>query len=454
MVKKLLKSKIMPWVSLMVGLLLTVFIIIILILHTDFFAFVTGRTFSSYFFSGTRFSLRVDKIGGNPLKNLKIEGLKIRYNGDDFSFDVLRVDEIQIKYNILSVIKKESHLDRLVIVNPHLWIKPDSTGTSILPSTGGGLGGMAPEFTIDDLVVQGGQVILQGDERADAIRNISMRGSLHSLGNEIYLAIVEGMGENLNRDIFLVGLNGDIRWITDSALKKGRFNDGGLLILDELNVELSESAMILNGTIDPDSLAFYLKVEAEPLEIEEITRVMNIETSHYGELQGKFIMKGVPDNVNIKGIFNGTFSGYAMDGFNVDITWNKSRIKINNCRGKFNGAVVDGKGFYTFDRTGILDLDLDAREVNLAEGFIPGRDMPRTMLNGRIKLTYHLQDEHLIFSLDLDEGHIRDFPFDQATLNGEYMNDTLYFDRILMFHPSHTVSSHGQIIGDEEITFF
>jgi len=123
----------MPWVSLVIGIILTLFIIAIVILNTDFFAHAIGGMFSRYLFHGTTFSLEVDKLSGNPLKELKLSNLRIRYRGKDFSFDVLRIEEIYCRFGILSLLKKEPYIDELILVNPHVWIKSEGFSTFTMP---------------------------------------------------------------------------------------------------------------------------------------------------------------------------------------------------------------------------------------------------------------------------------------------------------------------------------
>lgn len=454
MVKRLLKSKVMPWISLLTGLVVTFVILALLVLHTDFFAHGAGRMFSRYFFGGTPFSLRVDKLGGNPLKQLKIEGLSIRYQGVDFAFDVLRIDEIRCKYSLLSLIKGEMQLDEIALIDPHLWIKPDSSGANILPSGGGVGGGLLPQIQVDTFLVQGGQVILQGAERASVLRNIGLKGKLQIQGREIYAYIREGGGDDIGEDLDLRRLKGGIRWIEERKRGEGTASSQSRLFLDEVCVELNESVLTLDGVIDPDSMTFHLKIDAEPLVVEEIARAVEIETSHFGELQGDFIIRGKPEDFRINGIFNGIFSGYALSRLNVDLGFGKSMIRINKCAGGFNGARIEGGGSYTFENPEALSLDLAVKGMNLAEGFIPGRDIPATMFNGRFKLNYNLPEEHILFSFDLDEGHFRGIPFERAFFQGTYGGDSLSLDRISMEHPTHTVISHGSIVGGNTVKFF
>ncbi len=443
MVKRILRSKVMSWISLLIGLVATVFILMLLILQTDFFAHNTGRMLSRYFFRGTPFSLRVEKLSGNPFKEIQVRGLSIRYQGMDFSFDILRIDEIRCKYDIFSLMAKDPVINELVMIDPHLWIKPDTSGVIIIPPIQSGGGGSLPEIEIRNFLITGGQVILQGEERADAVKNVAVKGAVHVRRQEVLLSIEEACGEDLRRNIKLGRLSGDVRWMTG----RGRIGEMELekrrLFLSGLSVELEESRMKVDGVIDPDSMTYHLTVKSDPLVIEEIAKASGVVTSHFGELEGRFIVKGAPGSVTVTGLLNGVFSGFALSGLRIDLDVGKSRIEINSCEGILNGAMVMGGGFYSYNDPEVLHLSLDVREMNLSEGFIPETDVPDTDFNGTVNFTYNLSDDRILFSLDLGEGHFREFPFEHAVIRGSYERDTLFFDDIVMADPSHTVNSNG-----------
>jgi hypothetical protein len=455
LVKRILKSKVMPWVSLLTGLLVTFFIIVLLVIHTDFFALFTGRMFSNYLFRGTRYSMRMERISGNPLKGLNVEGLTIRYSGQDFSFDVVRVDKISLRYDILSFIKRERHLDEIVVTDPHLWIKPDTLGALILPTPGGGGIGGFPALTVDRFAIESGQIIVQGDSTADVLQDISIEGSLRLQRRETVVSIARGSGRNRGREITLRGLAGKVRWIRDSELINGQVVEKNRLLLDDCKVVLGESSLEVGGVVNLEKLSLHLKLQAEPIDVEEVVRAVAYETSHFGEIQGTFLVRGIPDSLHVIGGINGIFSGYAFSEFAIDLTWSGRRIDFNSYEGFCNGAFVRGKGLYAAGEPEMLDLDLDAESVDLSASFVPGREMPETDLTGHVLLTYYPLDGSVRFSVDLaGGGHIVGFPFEDASIEGRYARDTLHFNRIEMGYPTHTVSSHGWIGDNGDMRLF
>ena len=306
------RKRLMSWLSLLTGLIVTIIIVFVLVMHTDFFARSAAGMFSRYFFHGTDFTLRIDRLSGNPLKDITVSGLSVRYRGGDFSFDVLRVDRVHLRYSLLSFIRKDFRIEEIEVVHPHLWIKPDSSGAFIFPSTGGRAGGAFPRLEVSRFVVRDGQVIVQGPRRADALRSIDVRGSLHVDGWEVFLEIEDGAGEDLAREVTVRGISGGVRLVRlEGRGRNGRMENR--IFLDRLSVQLDESNLTASGIVVPDSMSYHVKMHADPINIEEIMKLMRIESSHYGELQGEFVARGIPDSVRIMGVFNGIFSGYAVE---------------------------------------------------------------------------------------------------------------------------------------------
>lgn len=454
MVKRILKYKVMPWVSLLIGLLLTIFIIVMIVLNTDFFAHSSSAMFSRYLFHDTPFTLSIDRLSGNPLNELSMKNLLIRYRGEDFSFDVIRIEEIKVRFSPFDIFTEAPSVQNVVLVNPRIWIKPDSTGSSILPGRGDEPGGGFPDFSIGSFSISGGQLIYQGEERADALRSVDLEGKVTSFGGAISFHVSEGSAESLTRDIVVRSLSGEMKWKGNRGALWELSGRSPVLELIGLRVELEESALTFNGTVQAESTQLDLLVDAEPLEVEEVARVLDVETGHFGELQGSFALRGTPDSVRVDGSLSGIFSGYAMRDLDVDLAVLEDRIDIVRAAGEFNGAFVAGSGSYTFEAPGILALDMEVREMNLSEGFVPGRDLPETLFNGRLNLEYRVDEVSVLFDADLGEGHLREMPFGRALIQGSYVEENLNIDRLLLVGESHMIDAHGVIVGEDTLQFY
>ncbi|MBN1163338.1 MAG: translocation/assembly module TamB domain-containing protein [Candidatus Krumholzibacteriota bacterium] len=456
MVKRILKSRLMPWVSLILGLLLTAVILFLVIFHTDFFAQNAGRLFTRYLFTGTRFSLSVSSLGGNPLRGVTARGVRIRYQGEDYSYDVMRIEKIRCLYNLRSFFSGSPVVNELTLLKPHLWIKPDSTGNQVFPMGSGDSRGDSrlPVFKVEKLHISSGQIIVQGREKANAARNIDVEASVRSNGEELMMDLFSGRGEDIHQHLACTGINGNIRWVRGAGAEKAGKAGRGLWYLSNLSAELNESVFNLNGLFNPDSMFVDMNVKVDPLDVAEIAEIFQLDTDHYGELQGSLMVKGVPRNIEIKGVVNGIFSGYALEDFDIDLLWDDEFLRFISGRGRLNGVWVDGGGHYSLTPPNILRFDFRTRELNLADGFLPGKSMPETSLNGKIGIQYHPLSGELYFGLDIERGHMAGFPLENALLDGFYARDTLRFNRLEMRSPTLSFNSNGVVAGGDKVKFF
>lgn len=454
MVKRILKSKVTSWISLIIGLLATAIIFMAILFHTDYFANRTGGMFSRFLFGGTGFSLEFKKIAGNPFDNIRIEKLRIRYTGVDYSFDVLRVEEIKCKFDLRSLFSNNPVIYSIELQDPHVWMKPDSSGMLIIPFSGEKGGGRLQRFDIEKFLIKDGQVIYQGEAGADAVKELNMEGRLKSDGRQVFVELTSGSGEEIRRKLFFRNIRGTIRRIPRGSGYGVGPQTGERIVLEDLFVELDESILLLNGTINPDSVFFDLNIVAEPFNVEEIAGLIGIEGSYFGELQGVVAVKGILGDIEIRGMLNGIFSGYALDGFKIHMEWKRPVLKLVRGQGRFNGSLVDGTGELSLKDTGRVDLDLVVEDLDLSSGFIRNNNIPESLFNGRLGLTYDFQSEEFQFNMDLDKGQLRKVPFEKAIVNGSYRADTLFIDRLNMVASTHSVEARGVISSKGEMRFY
>jgi hypothetical protein len=447
------KKRSIRWFSVALGVLLAVIVVFFLGLRTNFFARGVGKYASDYLLRGTPFSISVEKVEGSVFQDVTLEGVKVHYQGTDLSFDLFRADEISIRYNLLTLMKRKPHVGDISMSKPVLRIKADSLGNFILPSFGSG-GRELPQFEVVRFSIEDGHLIVQGTEKADVLSTVNVVGSIRSTGSELDLAIAQGSAENESRGFALRSLKGRVALLKYAAGKDAAAGPATRIKFDSLAVVLKESAFTCSGLFVPSTKLMDLAITAAPVEIEEIARILHVETSHEGVIRGTFTVKGKPEWFSLAGMMTGVLLGYALEDFQIDLLREGRLIKLERLSGTLNGAHVEGTGEYTLEAPNVLSLDLDVRGVDLSNGFVRGKKLPETRFNGKIGLGYRVQSEELSFALDLGEGDFRGFPFTGARVRGSYASDTLTLDDILLSHPTHTVSARGTIAGDSAISFF
>jgi len=437
---------------LVLGIILVVFMTLFFGLRTSFFAHRVGRIVSGRFLDGTPFTLTIDRMEGSVFQDMTLQGVKVRYAGPEGSFDLFRAGEVSIRYSWGALTRRSRKIDGLSLIDPVLRLRTDSTGTLIVPSFGAGKGEL-PSFDVKLFTVENARLIVQGTEKVDVLDDLNLVGSIRSRATELHVTVAQGSAENTGRHFALRSLKGIVTFVREPRRQGAAAPAASRILLDSLAVVLDESAFTASGTIVPASRLFNLVVEAGPINIGEITRILQIETSHYGEFKGSLTVKGTIERFRLDGVVSGVISGYALSDFGINLFREGNVIRLDSLNGVVNGARVEGRGTYTLEAPSVLGLDVDVRGLDLSKGFVPGRELPETRFDGAVNLDYRVQDESLSFTLDLGEGELLGFPFAEASARGSYANDTLKADEILISHPTHTISGSGTFVGADAVSF-
>jgi hypothetical protein len=438
------------WLAL--GIVLAVLVAVFFGIRTSFFARGAGRIVSNRFLGGTPFVFSVDRIGGSIVQDVTLQGVRVRYVGHGPSFDLFRAEEISLRYGWRSLARRSGTVDAISLVEPVLSFRTDSTGAFILPSFGAGTGEL-PSLDVDRFTIENARLLVQGKQKSDEIDELNLVGSVRVRATEIGIAFAQGSAVDAGRDFSMRSLKGGVTLAREPRRRGASAPGASRIILDSLAVVLDESAITASGTIVPSSKLFDLVIEARPFDIEEITRILQIETSHYGDFKGSFTARGTAARFRLEGIANGVVSGYALKEFGVSLLRDGSTIRLDSLDGFINDARIEGRGAYTLDAPDILTLDVDARGLDLSKGFVPGKKLPETRFNGAVDLRYNVRDEALAFTLDLEAGDFLGFPFSQASMRGSYANDSLKADEILIIDPTHTIRGNGTFVGNDRVSF-
>lgn len=444
MVKRLLKSRATSALGFLAGVLVAFTALFVLFVHTDFFAGTASRMVSRSLLGGTPFSLRFDRLSGNPFRGVVFENVQIRFDGPEFSFDLLRVDRVDVGYSLADLLGGTAHLKHLELVGPRLWIKPDSSGAWILPG-GGGEGSF---FAVDSFAIHEGQVIIQESDRARVMRHIDAAGGLEIDPEHIAVRFADGAGTDLAGRATVRSMRGGI------SLEEDRNEGTRRLVFDGFRFALEESILELDGAVELDTLFFDLQAKGDPFDIAELAGAAGIETGHEGEIGGDLHVAGRPGNYRVDGVLDGVLSGFALDDFQVDAVVSGGDVRIRSCTGTLNGARISGGGSFSSAAPGELALDLDVADLDLSAGFVRDPELPETSFTGRSVIRYETETGEIDFLFELERGHFRRLPFETAVFAGSWERDTLFADRFEMNAPGHRVEVGGTISGDNEVRLF
>ncbi|MBD3178397.1 MAG: hypothetical protein GF417_01740 [Candidatus Latescibacteria bacterium] len=442
MLKRILKHKLFIGISIPLAFLAIIIISVTLFMHSALFKNRAADLISEYMFSDDRYRLVLGEVRGNPLANLSISDLAIRFRSDTHSYDIVKVDEINIDYSLVSLIRDHFTITRAELVNPHVWIKSDSTTEQSDEGEGGGIGGL-PDIRIELFSLSGGQVIYQSEDRADAVKSIDLRGTVTSGDDRIEAGVVSGSGSILTRDIEILSMTGRIAY--------GKSEDGGkALFFNRYRFGTESSRLNLTGEIALDDMVFDLEVSSSPLNLDEISTALGSDTGDLGRLNGTFALKGSPREMSMEGNFDGRIRNYSFSDFEADISLACRDISIDGFKGGLNGSRVDGKGIYLADKQ-LLDLSLSGRNIDLSREFYPGAGLPETDFNGRMDVSYLFGRGELSLDFYLGGGHFRNIPFENAVLSADYRNDSLLLKKMDAHSETHQIELSGSIVGRDTI---
>jgi autotransporter translocation and assembly factor TamB len=420
------------------------------LLGSDFFAHGVGRYASRRLFHGTPFTLSIGKLRGNFFGDVRIEGVKIHYAGPAGSFDVFRLEELRCRYSLVSFVEKKPRIEELAVVKPVLRAKADTTGRYVLPFGGGGPSKGFPDLRVGSISIEDGHAIVQGRERSDAVNNLRLRGSVASSRAELSFRIDSASGEDPNRSLVLKRLAGTIVARMDTTVRAG--GPGSYRVyFDSLEVDLAQSAIVVTGVFSPSNRFFDCTFSANPLKIGEITSALGLAVAEQGEVEGIFSAQGRPDGFRVRGTMNGVVAGYALSDFKVDLIKRPRDMKIDLMSGYLNGAEIEGSGDYREHSPGVATFNLTIHDLDLSKGFMPGRTLPETNLNGKVAVRYSAAAKEYDFTLDLTAGDFMKFPFTTGTIRGTYKSDTLALKEITLNYPTHSVTARGAIVGDDTV---
>ncbi len=415
-----------------------------LLMRTDFFSSRVSEVLSGYYFYGTDYVLDIGRVGGNAYGSLEIEDVVIRYEGEDFSYDILRIGRIELEYNIMEILGESHRIKSAVLTSPHVWIKPDSSGINRIPG-GKGKGGGVFDFSFQDLRIRNGQLIYQTEKFAEAVKGIDLQCALSSSREGILLKLFSGSGKLITRNLDIREIKGNI---LVPAVEEDSGEPAGGLRLDRFNLRTANSKLAVDGIFDPGTMEMDLSVKIVPLDIEEIFAAMNSGAGHKGRLNGEFELSGRPDSLRISAMTSGVIAGYALSDMSLDLSAEGSDIALRHFSGGLNGAFIEGEGSLDL-KEGLAKLGLRGEGIDLSKGFYPGKSLPKTDFNGRIDIGYSSSSGGLSFDFDLEKGHLSRIPYKSASIQILLKGDTLFAERMRLVSPTHDISANGWLAGDD-----
>jgi len=440
-------KKIMPWISLTIAILLSMFIASVIVLRTDFFANNIARIVNRNLFGKSNFSLRVKRFEGNVLNGITAHDVYLRYTTKKRSFDFLRADAIRVRYNLFDLLKGKTIIDSILVVNPHVWIRPDTSGVYLIPEfssqgpTAGSFG-----FEINSFRIIDGQVIFQAKDKADFFKEINLSGSIFSHGDTLALRLIDGEGLEHNRDMRLKNISG-LCYIM--AKREGlilRRKEKREIVIETFRVSTEESDIELAGKISPSDKELSVRINIANLDMEELAGLLKLDRTVFGEITGSASIDGNLDSLVVGFLIDGVVQGYRLEEFSVTTSFEDSKPGLISFAGVVDEATITGNAELISEEPAGVKVSAEFFRIDLSKEFVRDGSLPSSVLNGEIDILYRFNGARSMFSAKLYNSSIDDFGIDMAIINGAYNPDTLRLDEVLILHSLHNIRAHGSMV--------
>jgi len=439
-------KKVMPWISLTIAIILSVFIASVIVLRTDFFANNIARIVNRNLFGKSNFSLRVKRFEGNVLNGITAYDVYLRYTSKKRAFDFLRADAIRVKYNLFDLLKGKTLIDSILVVNPHVWIRPDTSGVYLIPdfsSQGPTTGSFG--FKISLFKIIGGQVIFQAKDKADFIKEIDLSGSISSHEDTLTLRFISGECLEYNRGVRLKTISGLCYVVTKRKGLLLRKKESKEIVIENFKVSTEESEVELRGKITPADRKLSIRLGIANLDMEELSGILKLDRTVFGEVAGEASVYGSIDSLDVKFLIDGVVQGYRLEEFSLATNFDSLRPSLMKFAGVINDATVTGSAEFIREEPLGVKIRVKFSDVDLSKEFVRERSLPETSLNGEADVLYRFAGVRSVFSTKLSNSNIGDFGIDMAIVNGVYNPDTLRLDEVLILHSLHNIRAHGTV---------
>jgi hypothetical protein len=331
-----------------------------------------------HYLADSPFEFRCGRISGDFVNRVVIEDPVLRYHSDRASFNVFRADEISIDYRLLDVLKFNLIVDDLQAHNVRLQIRQDEAGALVLPVPAGGVEAAAPssgaKVDVKSFAIDGLQVLFGGDGRELAVRDVNLSGSF-ALENSVgRLQVDQGSAFLANTGTSVSSVRLDVE------------HEEGAIRVNEFVARLDQSFIMATGGYK-DGRFDRLQLVFNPISLDEV-HLLGLIPDIHGEFGGNVVFEGPVDSLGVSGTLSGTGLGIALGAMSFEGAVTSEAIDLRRVDGDIFGTHV--RGAFSYKRAGDHNFvfDGDCEDLDITQGFVPGRGLPATRLDGHLRLDY------------------------------------------------------------------
>ena len=375
------------------------------------------------------FSVFIGDIKGNMFTGITLENVAVRYADSLRSFEFFRAERITAHYSLKNLLDADYSFSHLSLVKPRTVLMRDSSGATI-PSLGSDSskadqsGGATPakpgsidlSFAVDDLKIVDGQAVLLGPgDDSLTFDSFNMLGAVRYGGGSLS-ADIGSMGyTSSNSDYALSDVSGKLTY------------SGGNIVFQGLTVARGKLRIKLDGNLDVDSLVGSLEVNADNLDMEEVSAIIGAKL--YGVIDINAHIDLRPGEIDARANLGGRFQIADFDNLYAELRYREKHLYLDTLYGTIlNGCAVDGTGEVDFaEKPEKYNVSAEIRNFNLAE-LVQGSF--ESDLSGRLDLdgeSFSNETLELRLDVDLYESTFDEYPLQLAQGPLVITTDSLWF---------------------------
>lgn len=344
---------------------------------------------------GFPFKVKVEKIKGNLLSEIKIEGVKGEVHRPGAPPSPFQIKEIQLRYSLSDLLRGKKEIREILLKEPSLILK---AGKEVTHHPSAKNDPSFPPMLFQRVSIKNGELKIEAP-----------KGNLTFQGIELDLPSISLRGEGIEGEI------GDLSFDLlerDFHLKtlRGKFTlQDDSLLLSGITLVTSRSNLLISGLVsrlkDPE---FSLDITGNKLNLNEIDRLADLGGVLSGMVKTSITVEGRLRDFHGNAVIDGTFLGNQMENFTTRYRWKDNVLHLGRAEGIYFKALMKGSGWLNFSTsppTYFADLHLSGFNLNEIVN-----SPLTTNLSGKVKMEGKglcLDDLGLDFQIDLKNAIVQ-----------------------------------------------